>query len=183
MKLRPLLILVLLSLAAIPLMGEDSCSEESPTVTKQGDGGGGGGSSDSNGAPVANVGDTLSLKGTSYKVTKVNTASSVGDQYTGAEANGKFVVIDLTLTNEESEPATILEDNLSLVTKDGNSYSTSDDAILAFPDQTFLLEEIQPGLSESGKLVYDVPPNKLKGARLQVSDLFSDSTGEINLGL
>lgn len=185
MRFRPLILLVF-GLLAIPLVGaDDSCGteEEEPTVERQGTGQGGPNGGASEVGAIANVGDKLSLKGTTYQVTKVETASSVGDQYTGAQANGVFVIVDLKLTNEKDEPATIFEDNLRLIDAKGNSYSTSDDALLAFANQTFLLEEIQPGLTESGKLVYDVPENALKGAKLQVRDLFSDSTGEIKLGL
>jgi len=31
--------------------------------------------------------------------------------------------------------------------------------------------------------VYDLPPGAVKGAKLQVEDLFSGSTGEIKLGV
>lgn len=175
---RKILIVVAMLLFAFPLMGaDDSCSEEEPTVEKQGDGG-----SKSVGA-TAGVGDKLTLKGTTYRVTDVKTAKKIGNEYTGATANGTFIVVDLQLTNEEDEPATIIEDNIRIIGGNGSSYSTSDDAILVYPEQTLLLEEIQPGVTESGKLVYDLPPEAVKGAKLQVEDLFSGSTGDIKLGL
>ncbi|CAN5472896.1 hypothetical protein BH20ACT15_BH20ACT15_02370 [soil metagenome] len=179
MKLRRAALIALTALAIPMALAFSGCEveEEKASVEKKGGEEGGG-----EGATAA-VGDNLSLKGTTYKVTGAETASSVGDQYTGAEANGIFVIVDLTLTNEEDEPATILEDNLNIIGGNGDEYSTSDDAVLAFPDQSFLLEEIQPGLSEDGKLVFDIPPAAVKGAKLQVEDLFSSSTGEIDLGL
>jgi hypothetical protein len=174
---RKALIVVAMFVFAFPLMGaDDSCSEEEATVEKQGSG------SKSVGA-TAQVGDKLTLKGTTYRVTGVDTVKQIGDEYTGATANGEFVVIDIQLTNEEDEPATILEDNIRVIGGNGSSYSTSDDALFVYPDQTILLEEIQPGVTERGKLVYDLPPGAVKGARLQVEDLFSGSTGEIKLGL
>jgi hypothetical protein len=171
------LILAILALAVIPIMGaEDSCAveEEEPSIQKQSGGTSSGG--------VAQVGDKVSLKGTTYEVTNVKTAKSVGDQYTGATADGIFVIVDLSLTNEKDEPATIIEDNLRLVSG-GKEFTTSSDAIFAYPDQTFLLEEIQPGLTKDGKLVYDIPKGATKDAVLQVTDFWSDSTGEIDLGL
>jgi hypothetical protein len=173
--LRKIAIVIAAFLFAFPLMGADSCTEEDPTVKKQGGGEATG--------ETAQVGDKLTLKGTTYQVKKVETAKEVGDKYTGAKANGEFVIVDVSLTNEKDEPATILGDNLRIIGGNGSSYSTSDDALLAFSDQTFLLEEIQPGVTETGKLVYDLPPAAVKGAKLQVEDLFSSSTGDINLGL
>lgn len=131
----------------------------------------------------ATVNEPLSLKGTTYQVTSVRTASSVGDEYSGATADGVFVIVDLSLTNEKNEPATIFDDALRVVGANGASYSVSDDALFAVDDQLVGLEEIQPGLTQQGTLVYDLPQAAISGAELQVEDLFSDDKGRIALGL
>lgn len=172
-------VLVVALLALVAVLTAESCGgtgKQEAQVDKPG--GGGSGTSE-----TAEVGDKLTLTGTTYQVTNVDTAKEVGDRFTGATANGEFVIVDLKLTNEENEPATILEDNLRLIGGNGNEYTTSSDAILAFPDQTFLLEEIQPDNTQEGVLVYDLPSDAVSGAKLQVEDLFSGSTGEIDLGL
>lgn len=172
--------MLLLGIFALVAMGSDGCdtTTEDPTVKK------GDGANDVAGdAETATVGDTLSLKGTAYTVNSVETTSTVGSGFTKTEANGEFIVIDLTLKNEEDEPATILEDNLKLIGGNGSQYSTSTDASLAVNDAFVLLEEIQPGLKQQGKLIYDVPRSAVSGSVLQVEDLFSDSTGQIDLGL
>jgi hypothetical protein len=48
---------------------------------------------------VAKVGDTLTLKGTAYKVTKVRTTTKVGSDFAEVNADGVFVVVNLTLTD------------------------------------------------------------------------------------
>lgn len=131
---------------------------------------------------TATVGQPLTLKGTTYEVTSVDKSQSVGDSFTKEEANGTFVTVKLKLTNEKDDPATISESAITMVGGNDKAYSTSDDALLAVDDQ-FLLEEIQPGLSEEGTLVYDLPSAALSGAELQVEDLFSDDKGRIALGL
>lgn len=174
---RRVLGLLLVIALAFASMGQDGCdtSGEEPSVKK----GNGGGASD----VTATVGDTVSLKGTAYTVKSVETTSSLGSSFTKEKANGQFIVIDLTLKNEKNEPATILEDNLKLIGGNGSQYSTSTDGSFAVNDAFVILEEIQPGVKQSGKLVYDVPKNAVNGATLRVEDLFSDSTGEIDLGL
>lgn len=92
------------------------------------------------------------------------------------------MIVELSLRNEKNEPATILSDALKVVGGNKSTYSTSDDALLAVEDQ-FLLDEIQPGVTETGTLVYDLPDSALAGAELQVEDLFSDEKGRIDLGL
>jgi len=124
----------------------------------------------------------VTLKGTTYKVTKVRTAGAVGESFTRTQANGQFVLVNISLTNRKDEPATILSENLKLIGGNGKQYTTSDDALLSV-DKPLLLEEIQPDNTEKGTLVYDLPGKAVKGATLRVEDLFSDSTAEIELGL
>ncbi len=168
-----------LALAGITMGQEEGCdtSTEEPSVESGKKGGGGS-------SKVAGVGDKMTLKGTAYQVTGVQKAKVLGEtEFDRVKANGQFVIVRMTLTNKEDEPATILEDNIRLVGGNGKNYSTSDDALFAFPDQSFLLEEIQPDNSEKGVLVYDLPANAVSGAKIEVTDLFSDSKGQIDLGL
>lgn len=131
----------------------------------------------------AKVGDVMNLKGTAYKVLSAKTAKKVGEDFTEVKADGTFVIVKLTLTNLKDEPATILEDAIHFVGANGKEYSTSSDALLAVED-AFILEEIQPEVEKKVTLVYDVPPKALgPDAVIQVKDLWSDSTGTINLGL
>jgi hypothetical protein len=46
-----------------------------------------------------------------------------------------------------------------------------------------MLQEIQPDNAAKGALAYDLPKKAVKGAKLRVSDLFSDSKADIDLGL
>ncbi len=181
---------MILGVMTIGVMGaDDSCSTEEPTVEKankkdSGKKSSGEKKSAEQSGTTAGVGDKLSLKGTTYQVVSAKTASSVGGEYLNEEANGVFVIVTLKLTNEEDEPSTIFEDAISLIGGNGSKYSTSTGAAMVMGDDSFfLLEEIQPGLTVKGKLVYDIPKKALSGAYLQVEDLFSDSTGEIDLGL
>ena len=131
---------------------------------------------------TAGVGDTVELKGTEYTVTKVETADTVGGEFTKSTADGKYVVVYLTLKNLKDEPATILGDAVRLVGNNGKEYTTDTDTLGAFENQ-FILEQIQPDLAKDVVAVYDIPPGAVSGAKLQVKDLFSDSKGEIDLGL
>lgn len=175
---RRLIGLTALAVAAVFALGaeEDGCSEfeeEKPTVQKQGGGKG----------EVAKVGDKLTLKGTTYQVTSATTAQTVGDQYVGETASGVFVLIDLNLTNRKKEPATITEANISLIGGNGSTYSQDTEASFSLENPLVLLTEIQPGVTQEGQLIYDIPKKALKGAKLRVEDFFSTSSGEIRLGL
>jgi len=132
----------------------------------------------------AGVNEPISLRGTTYQMTGARTASSIGDGFTDATANGTFVIVDLALTNEGERPATVLVDRLRVIGGNGSSYSVSDDALLRLDNQEFLFDEqIQPGLAERGTLVYDLPPQAVAGGELQVNGSRSQELGRIALGL
>jgi hypothetical protein len=176
---RKRLIWPLVAVCAFGVMGAESESCSTSTEDAEVESGDGGSAS----GQTAKVGDRVTLKGTTYRVTSAETTDSLGtNEFDTVQANGQFVVVKLTLTNRKDEPATILEDNLRLIGGNGKNYTTSTDAILAVED-SFLLEEIQPDVSQKGTLVYDLPPGAVKGAKLEVTDLFSDSKAEIKLGL
>ena len=139
--------------------------------------------SSNSGSATAGIGDTLTLKGTSYKVTAARKAKSVGNSFSKTTADGIFVIVNLTITNRKDEPKTILADNVRIRAGNGNEYNTSDKAFAAFDNQLTVLQEIQPQLPKKVVAVYDIPPGAVKGAKLVVKDLFSDSEGEIKLGL
>jgi hypothetical protein len=129
------------------------------------------------------VGDTLSYKGTAYKVTKVRIARRIGDEYFGATTAGRFVIVNITLTDLKNRPSTILADALRLVTRSHVSYSVTDKAFAVYDNGLVLLENLQPRLPDPVVAVYEVPTTALRGARLEITDLGSGSKAYINLGL
>lgn len=177
MRRRLYFVLATLAFAGLAMGQDDGCSdfeEEEPQVEQEG-----GGS-----AEVASVGDRMTLKGTTYQVKDATTAKVLGEsEFDRVTAGGRFVIVSMCLTNRKDEPATILDDNMRPIGGNGKNYSTSDDALFALADQSFLLEEIQPDVRECGKLVYDVPRRAVSGSKLEVTDLFSDSKGQIRLGI
>lgn len=123
------------------------------------------------------------LRGTSYKVTKVETATSVGMGPTAAHADGVFVIVDVTLKNEKVEPGTISADLMRIKGGDGAEYTTSTAANIAVGDAPVLREVIQSETPTRVVVVYDLPQQAVEGAQFVVKDFWSDMTGTIDLGL
>jgi hypothetical protein len=183
---RPTYIVALGGLAAALLLGGCAAVDEEAKVTPAQGSTTMGSASAENGEDsqsVAKVGDTLTLKGTAYKVTKVRTTTKVGSDFTEVNADGVFVVVNLTLTNTKDEPATILEDLVRLKGGNGKEYTTDLDAAFAVDNPLVLAEEIQPDLSKKLVAVYDVPQSAVAGTTLLVKDFWTDSTGQVDLGL
>lgn len=167
-------VMLLALVLMIPLAG---CGTTEEASVKQGGNGAG-----STSGEKAGVGDTLTLKGTSYKVTRVRTAASVGSTYAQEKANGVFVIVHVTLKNKKDEPATIASETVRLKGGNGKEYTTSTDASFVVED-ALILEEIQPDVAKKAVAVYDIPKKAVKGAQLLVEDFWSDSSGTIDLGL
>lgn len=86
--------------------------------------------------------------------------------------NGEFVVLDLTVTNHESTQL-VLDTQLvyNLVTAEGQIFEPT---AIRF-DDFFGLEAINPGLSVTGQLAFEVPVN-LKDYELLVESNEADGT-------
>jgi len=123
------------------------------------------------------IGDSFSVGELSYTVTDVITRSVVGtNRYTQEEADGEFVLVDILITNDGQESTSITNDHLKLVDSQERSYTVDTDAFLAVED-SFTFEQLDPGLSKSGTLVYDTPASQT-GRTLEVSPAGIFSTAE-----
>jgi hypothetical protein len=132
------------------------------------------------------VGQTISLEGTKYTVKNARKSPTVGGEFMQEQADGVFVIVTLTIENTKDETKTFSDSAAKFVTKDDNSYSTNSEgtiAVMGTNEEPLWLADMQPDLPKTGKLVFDVPPAKVKGGSLEVSDLFGGGEAYIALGL
>ncbi len=132
------------------------------------------------------IGQTVKLEGTQYTVKSVRKSAAVGGEFMQENADGTFVTVTLTIENKKSETKTFSDSAAKFVTSDGKSYSTDSEgtiAVMGTGEEPLFLTDMQPDLPTTGKLVFDVPPAKVKGGVLEVSDLFGGGEAYIALGL
>jgi hypothetical protein len=164
----------IIMLAAAALIAFPGCAELEEAASD---------ATNSGGTKMGHVGDTVKNAGTSYKVTKVRTAKTLGDpEFLGERANGKFVIVNLAITNHKNETKTFTSSTAKLKTRDGNEYETSTDAEMSLK-KSLMLEEIQPDLTTRGQLGFDVPESKLHGAKLIIEDIWGNGKVKVKLGL
>jgi hypothetical protein len=128
------------------------------------------------------IGDTVAADDWEITVNSVEDGvAKVGDEYLGAEAQGQFVQIALSVKNTGSAPDYFFEDDIKLADDDGNTYSADSEAgIYAAEDNILFLEEINPGNTAKGVLVFDVPEDVDPSRLTFAGGLFSDPV-EISL--
>jgi hypothetical protein len=88
---------------------------------------------------------------------------SVGPDDFGQKAQGEFCLVDLTIKNVGTSAEVFVDSSQQATDAAGNTYSVdSGAAIYANEDSSTFLEQINPGNTVKGALVFDVP----KGTKL-----------------
>lgn len=167
--------------------GGDDATGETGAATAQDEAGTGsedkgeGAPAEEGGAPAAEkaaygIGDAVAADGWEITVDKVEDGvASVGDEFLGTEAQGQFVTVALSVKNTESEPDYFFEDNIKLGDDKGNSYSADSEAGIYVDENSILfLEEINPGNTAKGVLVFDVPKDVSPDRLTFEGGIFSD---------
>jgi hypothetical protein len=111
-----------------------------------------------------------------YTITDVRTASQVGSDAVGAEADGEFVIVRMELENVGSESFDVSSDPFTLVDDQGRSYDVDREAQV-YPDNAIVFEQLDPGLSKEGVVVFDVPPDQT-GRELKIEPVGVFSTAD-----
>lgn len=156
--------------------------------------GGGSGSSDSAKAPAE--GDKAAPAAEAVKAAKIGDALKVGDLvFTVKDAavtkelksplgnkKGNWMVVTVAVRNGSKEAVTIDSSFFKLLEGDGTTYETDSDNLMYLDaEQNFFLEQINPKLEKTGKVLFAIPDG-LKDLKLQVqTGAFGTETGEISL--
>lgn len=123
------------------------------------------------------IGDTFEVDNIEYQVSDYETRDAVGDnQFNRVQADGEFIIVEIDLTNTGQESRQITDTHLKLVDSQDRSYSVDSDTIVSVED-SLTFEQLDPGLSKSGTLVYDAPADQ-EGRQLEVSPAGTFSTGD-----
>lgn len=93
-----------------------------------------------------------------FTISKVEKGvASVGSEYFNEKADGQFVLVHITVKNIGDESQTLFDSEQKLKDTQGRSFSTDSSAAIAMEDNEMWLNEINPGNSAKGTLVYDMP--------------------------
>lgn len=155
-------------------------------------GDGGGGNGDSTPAPHE-IGDTFTVgngdQTVEYVVNSVDAYTELGGEFSSEEASGVFAVAQLEMTNQTDETVDISSNHLKMVNGDGQQfdadagagvYVDSDPRIDA---ESISFEQLNPGLSVSGAVVFDVNPGASYQLLVEPIGYFSNASSQrVNIG-
>jgi Domain of unknown function (DUF4352) len=110
------------------------------------------------------VGQKATIADVSFTVNGVEETSEIksGNEFIeNATTEGKFIIADVTIENGQSEALTVDSSYFKIKTADDTQFDavTDGEVIMAMGDGAgdFFLQQINPGLSKSGKVVFEVP--------------------------
>lgn len=126
-----------------------------------------GGGEDSN---VYQMGESFVVNDIEYTVNNVRTTSVLQSPISPSEADGVYIIVDLTMTNVGDEATRISNSDITLVDGQGRVHETSSDGMFTYEDTIGILgEQANPGITHEGAVIFDVPPNQ-ENWRLRVTD-------------
>jgi hypothetical protein len=83
--------------------------------------------------------------------------AQIGSDLLNTKAQGEFVIVTVKVTNTASEPQSFFGDNVQAYDAQDRKFSASTAAALYLADSKSLYEQINPGNTVTGQVVFDVP--------------------------
>lgn len=109
-------------------------------------------------APLPGIGTPVRSGDFSFTVHAVECGiDTVGDEYFGADAQGQFCLLEVSAENTGSDAVTLMGFDQKLLDAKGREFSNDTEAGIYIEDDSPFLEEINPGNTSTGTLVFDLP--------------------------
>ena len=134
---------------------------------------------------TAKVGSTVNDGDLAFTVQSVDTAQTVGNSFSQKTAQGQYVILTVKIQNNGKDTKTINASDFTVVDSQGRKYDYSTDGQTAMEmtdgSTSFFLQQIQPSLSVTGKIVFDVPASATGLKLMAQGDIFNNPVS-IDLG-
>lgn len=137
---------------------EDAAVEEAPVVEEA--------------ASLPGIGDAVKDGKFTFVVNSFDCGKrAVGSSFMREKAQGQFCLMDVTVKNHGDEAQFLFSDNQLVFDAKGRQFSHDDQAAMSIEgNDSIWIEEINPGNSVQGTMVWDVPKNaKIVSAELHDS--------------
>lgn len=95
-------------------------------------------------------------------IVDIKETKSIKSAFDTTQAGGKFIIVVLTVSNEQKDAITFSSSLVKLVDTNGREYSASSEGNTALTfnnKETLFLKSINPGITASGNIAFDIPTN------------------------
>lgn len=108
----------------------------------------------------AKIGESIEVEHFIYRVNSIQYEKSLGNEFMTQKADGIYLIIDLSLKNQDNEEHTLDGSLFQLTDTRGTEYESSTDATTALMmsgNETLFLKECNPNIQKQGYLAFEVP--------------------------
>ena len=106
---------------------------------------------------IYSIDENIPVDYLTYKVTNVETFTEMGSTFLKEETNGKFIKVYIEITNNALETKQLFSPRFTIVDSLDRSYDEFSGYGLYISDGFDFGQQLQPGLSESGAVVFEMP--------------------------
>lgn len=136
-------------------------------------------------AKTAKIGETIADGDLEFTLQAVDTTQTVGNSFSQKSAQGIYDILTVKIQNNGKDTKTINASNFTLVDDKGRKFDYSTDGQTAMEmtsgTTSFFLQQIQPGLAVTGKIIFDVPATAT-GLKLMAQGSLFGTPVAIDLG-
>lgn len=140
-------------------------------------------------AKTYTIGQDVTVGKVVYKINSKEVVDTVGTEYVNSTANAKYLVLDVTITNNGDEAITISDDFFKLYK--GKTEFKSDSSASMYANQqaygdsvSFFYSQLNPESTITGKVVFDVNEETINDPSTQIqvqTGVWGTETEKINL--
>lgn len=133
---------------------------------------------------AVSIGEEISIGHFTYAVDKPKFKKTVGNEFTSQTADGIYLIIPITIRNNDKKEHTLDGSMFKLLDINGTEYSHSTDgstALMMSGAKTLFLKQCQPNIPTSGMLIFEVPSKDQKYVLKVSGGFWSGKTASIAL--
>lgn len=117
----------------------------------------------------------------SYRITKAESFTKMGSSIFEKETTGKFIKVYLDITNEDKETKDIFSPRFKIEDSQGRRFDRLSDDMLYISDYIGFGEQLQPGLTVSGAVVFELPKDAKELKLIIAGDWLSETEVIVDL--
>ena len=102
------------------------------------------------------IGEVAKVGEVDYLINNVEVTKQIGNEYVNTTAKDTFLIIDISITNNEKESLSVADTFFKLLNGE-NEYSADSTGAIYLNDSSIIFKKLNPGVTLQGKIVFDVP--------------------------
>lgn len=132
-------------------------------------------------AKIYGIGDSLQVGEVVFKVNEIKSTQYVGSEFLNKKTDQQFLMVNISVTNKGKETIQTDMDFFKLKGNGSTFEADSDATIYSNDGSEFIYEDVNPGITTTGWVVFEVPADQHDFKMDVQTGLFGTEKGVIDL--